>query len=154
MSVYVFVPPGARVCVAYACYLWIPQSWTHERRREEEVLLSALQYHQHRDGELESSSQFSLMLWLNIDVFTLNISGGFKVCPALIQHHTFFISRLLSLPSSSPSFFSPSLSLSLSLSLAHSHSFHSKMGILHVLTITLPPPQPPPSPSQSSLWPR
>lgn len=33
----------------------------------------------------ESSLQSGFILWLNIDAFTLNISRGFKVCPAPLQ---------------------------------------------------------------------
>lgn len=103
------------VCVAHAAYL--PHNWTHERS--------------------------SAVLLADIDVVSLNITEGFKVCPTLIQW-LLFPARAFILFFHSIVFLSPFHTFSI--------SSHSKDEILCALTITLNPPTPnhPPAPCSVS----
>lgn len=132
---------SASVCLCALRVLVICGFHRAEGMKEEEVFLPALQSHWQKDTELKSSLQFSFTLWVNIDVFSLNITESFKVCPARIQWLIFSaLAFFLFLhPSRFPLFSSlPFTQVSL--------SSHSKAGILCVLTITLPPLNRPPFP--------
>lgn len=147
------------VCVCYVCLLSMdstePKHMKEEKRGRSPPPSSAVSPTE-RDGELKSSLQFSFTLWLNIDVFTLNISEGFKVCTALLQSLSYLLQ--LSLSFSSFILYFPFFPFILSLSLSHKVSASTAKWEFCMSSQSHYPPPPtphlPPSPPHSTLWPR
>ncbi len=161
VSMCVFVSLGVCVfvCVMCACYLWVPQSWTHERGRERKKSssqLCSITDRERQGTQIKPAVQLYTVgeYWCFYSEYQWGLSS--LPCSYIVAYFFHlspsFSSFILSLP-----LFSLSLSLSLSLSHTHTHThthslcFHSKVGILHVLTITLQPPPPPSSTAPCSL---